>query len=313
MNFKKALTENRGVKIIALVVALCVWIYAARQNEVEWSRTVPVTLVNVPDSLIVTGNFPEVVNILITCTKWEKTLWRFKRFDLEVDLSQAVPGRHRVVLTPLQIQHIPSEKVEIRSPLALDVRLERLVSRRVQVTLATSGTVPKDFVIIDGSLTITPSWVTVRGPESKVQLIRTVTTETLDLSKIKDSLERELQLEVGQDQTKCEPDHVTVSVAVSALGERVLANVPPTVLIDSDDYAVVVKPSTVTLTLYGPRAVLDTLSSGDVSVLLNLGSLSEARYRMAPEIILPPGLELKAMSVDSLTVEIVENTGAAAP
>jgi hypothetical protein len=75
----------------------------------------------------------------------------------------------------------------------------------------------------------------------------------------------------------------------------------------------VVIPSAVTLTLTGPKAVLDTLSSGDVSVLLNLGGLSEARYRIAPEVILPPGVELLSMDVDSLTVEISRRDAANAP
>ena len=89
--------------------------------------------------------------------------------------------------------------------------------------------------------------------------------------------------------------------------ERVLANVPPTVLIDSEEFVVTIVPNTVALTVTGPRTVLDTLRSGDVSVLLNLGGLGEARYRMAPEIILPPGVELSHISVDSLTVDIVKN------
>jgi len=102
-------------------------------------------------------------------------------------------------------------------------------------------------------------------------------------------------------------------VRVSEKGERVLANVPPTVLVDSEDYQATVTPNTVTLTLVGPRAVLDTLSSGDVSVLLNLSGLGEERYRMVPEIILPPGVELTAVSVDSLVVDVVKNPGAGSP
>jgi YbbR domain-containing protein len=187
------------------------------------------------------------------------------------------------------------------------------VTRRVQITLATTGSVPRDLVLLDGTLSITPSWVTVKGPESTVQRVRTVTTEALDLGKIRETVERELSLEFDRDHFDCEPDRVTVSVRVSQLGERVLANVPPTVLIDSDDYSVIVRPNTVTLTLSGPRSVLDTLSSGDVSVLLNLGGLAEARYRMSPEIILPPGVNLTSMSVDSLSVEIVKESGAVSP
>jgi hypothetical protein len=50
-----------------------------------------------------------------------------------------------------------------------------------------------------------------------------------------------------------------------------------------------------------------------VSVLLNLGGVSESRRRMAPEVILPPGVELSQMSVDSLTVRIEKRTDKSAP
>lgn len=316
MNLKKSLTENLGVKIIALVVALFIWIYASNQKDIVWLKMIPVSLANVPDSLIVTGNVPKEVEVSITCSKWRKTLSGFKRFNLIVDLSDAVPGRQRVSLAPRQIQlpaKIKQVNVRIIEPLSLDIRLERLVTRRSQVILSTTGAIPENLVLLDGAVSISPSWVTVKGPASTVQHIRTVNTEMLDLGKIKESVERELPLEFDRDRLECEPDRVTVFVRVSPVGERVLANVPPTVLIDSEDYSVTVMPSTVTLTLSGPRAVLDTLSSGDVSVLLNLGGLPEARYRMAPDIILPPGVNLQAMSVDSLSVEIAKDTGTTSP
>jgi YbbR domain-containing protein len=271
---------------------------------------VPVVLTNIPDSLIVTGPVPEYVEITIACSKLRKTLTRFKQFKLALNLAEFGPGRQRIALTPRQVRlpdGIDHRDVSDIKPIAIDIRLEELLNRRVQVTLASSGTISENLVLLDGALSITPSWVYIKGPASAVQHIRSVTTETLDLGKIRDSFERELPLVFDRARFECDPDRVTVTVKVSERGQRVLANVPPTVLIDSEDYSASVTPRNVTLTLTGPRAVLDTLKSGDVSVLLNLGGLAEARYRMAPEIILPPAVELTAMSVDSLTVEIVKN------
>jgi YbbR domain-containing protein len=316
MGLKKTLTENIGVKLIALVVALFIWFNASGQQEVVWLKMVPINLEGIPDSLVVTGNVPEQVEISIAGNKRQLMLMGFKRLNLVVDLSEAVPGRQRVSLSPRQI-HLPSgidrRNVVIIEPLSLDLRVERLISRRVQVTLSTTGAIPQNLMLMDGALSITPSWVTIKGPASLVQHLRSVTTEALDLTRVKESFERDLQVAVDPTRVECTPEAVTVMVDVSERGERVLANVPPTVLIDSEDFSTVVTPNTVSLTLTGPRAVLDTLSSGDVSVLLNLGGLAEDRYRMAPEIILPPGVELASMSVDSLTVEISRNSDPDAP
>jgi hypothetical protein len=60
----------------------------------------------------------------------------------------------------------------------------------------------------------------------------------------------------------------------------------------------------VSLTLKGPSAVLDTLSSGDVSVLIELGGRKPATYRLSPNVILPSGVELARISADTLDVRV---------
>ena len=68
-----------------------------------------------------------------------------------------------------------------------------------------------------------------------------------------------------------------------------------------------------TLTLEGPAAALDTLSSGDISVLLNMSGKGPNEYRMVPEIILPSGVVLRDISVDTLVVHILEKTTSGSP
>ena len=64
------------------------------------------------------------------------------------------------------------------------------------------------------------------------------------------------------------------------------------------------EPDAVSLTLEGPASVLDTLSSGDVSVLVAVGGREPASYRIAPDVILPAGVRLTEISVDTLDVRV---------
>jgi hypothetical protein len=95
-----------------------------------------------------------------------------------------------------------------------------------------------------------------------------------------------------------------VTVRVSARAERILANVPPTVLLDSEDMDADIEPDAVSLTLEGPASVVDTLSSGDVSVLVAVAGREPATYRIVPDVILPPGVRLTEISVDTLDVRV---------
>jgi YbbR domain-containing protein len=137
-----------------------------------------------------------------------------------------------------------------------------------------------------------------------VEQVSSVSTEALDLARLRSSIDRDIPLVYDRERFECTPDRVTVIARVNPKGQRVLANVPPTVLVDSDDFVARVSPSAVSLTLEGAATVLDTLSSGDVSVLLNLSGRAPARYRLAPEVILPSGVSLAGISAETLTVQI---------
>jgi len=256
---------------------------------------------------------PTEVEIRVSGTRRQLLTLGFKRVDVVVDLTGARPGRQRISLSSNNVR-IPSgidrRNITVISPTLVDLALERVVTRRVQPALTTLGVVTSNLVMMDDGLTIAPSWITIRGPESTVDRIRTIPTRPLDLTRIRESGDRELLLDFDETLIECDPDRVTVTVQVGDKGQRVLVNVPPTVLVDSDDIDAVVLPNAVSLTLEGPVSMLDTLSSGDVSVLLNLSGKRLAQYTMAPEVILPPGLELVGMSVDSLIVRLSEkNSG----
>jgi YbbR domain-containing protein len=137
--------------------------------------------------------------------------------------------------------------------------------------------------------------------------VQHVSTRALDLTRIRDTVQRDIALDVDRRIFTCDPARVSLTMRVSARGERVLANVPPTVLLDSDKVEVEIQPRAVSLTLEGPAAVLDTLSSGDVSVLLSLAGRPPATYRMSPEVILPPGVRLTATSADTLQVRVFKS------
>lgn len=316
MKFKLKLTENLGVKLIAVIVAIFIWFNASGQQEVTRVRSIPVVVAGLPDSLTITGPMPTEVEISVRGTKRQLLTMGLKRVQLTIDLSGVQPGRQRISLTSNDIQ-LPGgfdrRQVSVLSPVVVDLEVERLVTRRVPVVLTTVGAVPENLVLVGKSVTVEPQWTSIRGASSRVESVGSVSTAPLDLSRVRSSFERELSLEFDRAQFVCDPAKVTVSLEVSEKARRVLANIPPTVLVDSEDYIARVFPRTVSLTLEGAAGVLDTLSSGDVSVLLDLSGRSPDRYRLAPEVILPPGVGLAAMSADTLTVQISRGGAAEAP
>jgi YbbR domain-containing protein len=317
MKIKQILTENLGVKIIAVVVAVFIWFNASGQQEVTRLRTIPLVVENMPDSLTITGSgIPSQVEISVRGTKRQLLTMGFKRVVLVIDLTGAAPGRQRITLTSNHIRlpgGIDRRQVTVTSARNLDLTLEPIVSKRVEIALVTTGAVPDDLVLMGETMRVWPPQTTIRGAASRVAAVKSVSTEPLDLGRVRSPFERELALVFDPSRFTCDPDRVTVTAVVNERGQRVLANIPPTVLVDSEDYVARVFPSTVSLTLEGAVSVIDTLSSGDVSVLLNLSGRPPDRYRVAPDVILPAGVVLVGMSVDTLTVQIARGGDDGAP
>ncbi|HET6350119.1 MAG TPA: CdaR family protein [Candidatus Krumholzibacteria bacterium] len=307
MKIARALTRNLGARLLALVVALLVWFNASGQEQVVRTRTAPLVLAGLPDSLAISTPLPTTADVRVVASRRQLVTVGFRRLSVVADVSGFGPGRHRITFGPDAVRglgNVEPGKVQVVSPDHLDLEIEPMAIRRVQVSLATTGELPHDLLELDGGVSIEPPWVTVRGPASMLERVQHIATQPLDLTRVHDTVEREVALDVDRQLFTCNPSRVNVTLRVSPRGERVLANVPPTVLLDSESVDVEIVPNAVSLTLEGPSAVLDTLSSGDVSVLLSLGGRTPATYRMAPEVILPPGIRLTSSSADTLEVRV---------
>jgi YbbR domain-containing protein len=284
VKISRAITHNLGAKLLALAVAALVWFNASGQELVVRTRTVPLVFEGLPDSLAVATPLPETAEVRVVASRRQLVTVGFRRVSVVTDLSGFVT-----------------------SPDHVDFEVEPMAIRRVQVSLATTGELPHSVVPVEDGVAIEPAWVTIRGPASMLERVQHVSTRALDLSKVRETVQRDIALDVDRRVFTCDPARVNLTMRVSARGERVLANVPPTVLLDSDKMDVEIEPRAVSLTLEGPAAVLDTLSSGDVSVLVSLAGRPPATYRLVPEVILPPGVRLTATSADTLQVRIFKS------
>ncbi len=307
-SFARGLVENLGVKLVALVVAMMIWFNASGQQEVKRDYVATLRFVNLPDSLTLTGDVPQEAELSVSGSRRELLLMGFRRIHLLVNMARATPGRFSQRLSPSDVvlpRTFEPGDVTIISPPAIEVGIERVVSKRVRVAVILAGSLLVDQ-LLDGIPLARPMSVTVTGAEGIVKSLTKLPTKPIDLSKVRDSVEREIELDYDRTVLKCAPDRVVVSISTSERGRRVLANIPPTILVDDDTRLTEVFPKTVSLTIEGPRSLLDTLSSGDVSVLVDLSGVAPGQYTFAPDVIVPDGVERYLLDVDSLRIVVTQ-------
>jgi len=304
VSLARGIFSNIGVKLLALLVAVVIWFSAIGQQEDERLFVVPLQFASLADTLMVTGRVPRDVQIAVTGTRRDLLLIEFKKISVSLNMNRSEPGRFTQRLSVSDVILPPGvgpRKVRIVSPLLVDVTLERLMTRRARVAVSLSGTLPGGQLLSSVPEAV-PAWVMVTGPKSVVERMDKVYTKPIDLSRIRDSGERDVDVDLDETIVSSEPKKVRIGLYVSARDKRVLANIPPTVLVDEANVVAEVLPKTVSLTLEGPKALLDRLSSRDVSVLVDLSGKPPGRYLLAPEVIVPNGIEKYILDVDSLRV-----------
>ncbi len=307
MNLRRTLTEDVGIKVMAVVVAAFIWFNASGQQQVVRLREIPLVPRNLPDSLVVTTPLPARVEVRVTGTRRQILALGFRRVQGVLDLGGLGPGHHRITLSSANVE-LPNgfdrRNITVISPLAVDLTLERRVMRRIMVELTRSNELSKDLVAVGEGLRVEPEWVTVRGPESTVMRMRSVPTKPFDLSRVRESVEREVDLDFDPELVECDPAVVKVYATVERR-ERRGFNVPPTVLIDDRRLDYSIHPPTISLTVEGPKSIVDTLTTAGISVVVQPPRAREGTLRLAPEVIVPDGTQVVKQSIDSFTVRIV--------
>jgi YbbR domain-containing protein len=280
---RKIFVEDWGVKLLSLAIALVLWLVVTGQNE-------PVTAhVNVqlnfirPQTLEMSNDPPRTVDVMLTGSR--SKLDDLTALDLvaTVDLSDQQPGERVLRLADKAVISLPQGvKVDGFQPSAIPIRLEPIIERQIAVEAKLEGKPPDGYQVY----AVRPSRtaVTVRGPESRVNSLQKLQTESIWLSGHKQTFTAEnLGLDVPDPKVDLLDPVVDVQVEIAEGSvERTFSGVPSGLV----NLKGVIGPP-VTITVSGPPSVLDRLKSEDMKIVLgpplNNSREPQAKLELAPE------------------------------
>ena len=174
------LTRNPGLKALAFVIAVALWILVSGEEESVRVYNVPLDFTNAGDRMLA-GDTPGTVQVRIRGS--ESVLRSLAEDDLRIpiDLSSA-PAPRRMIqrLDPGSVQGVPSgAAVESVSPDHLTLAIERKVSRVIRVSARLEGSPAPGYRTTE--IDLNPDQVTVEGPESEVSRLSLVLTKPVPI------------------------------------------------------------------------------------------------------------------------------------
>jgi hypothetical protein len=275
--------ENPGLKLLALVLATL--LFAISRQPISEVRLVGVQLEyrGLAQGLEISGG--EVNETVSVRLRGPRDLVRNimpNQVAVVADMSNKEPGDRVIQLKTRDVSAPEGIEVLQIDPGTIRLRLEPTTRKRVKVVPDLVGQVKEGFEIYHVS--IDPPMVEIQGPESQVAQVESVSTESIQLfertSSFAASVDADhpnhsirvvtqrlisLSFEIGESRSHRK---LTVPVSWESAGSRLLT---PTVTVD----------------LYGPRTLIESIAPESVRVEMQSAEVTGDEGHGVPKVILP--------------------------
>lgn len=310
----RRLLNDLGLILLALVLAIVVWIVAVQQDnpivQNEFGEPIPIEVRNQPEgTTFLPDGFDEEAYVTVRTPQKNWDELRADKFRVWIDLQDHEVGEYQVAV---QAECLDKNVriVELR-PANVPVRLREEISRSVPVQLRLFGSPPLgwEYLTDDQHVVLEPETVTVTGPRSLVEQV-TKATATLDMRNAKETFVGTRPLDARREDDEIvgfvtiEPSSVQITVPViqklgtseAAVHAVVIGTVAPGYWVRG----VSVDPSVVTLVgdptaVRAIEGVVDTLPL-DISEAT--GTVVERLPLELPEQVSPVGVQGVKVTVE---------------
>lgn len=280
--FRRVFLEDWLLKLVALVITLALWLGVTGLRAPTTVRLKNITLnTRVSNEMEITNSPPREVDIVVTGDK--RRIDRLNSSDLviAVDLSDVNPGDRTVQLTPETVMlELPNGiKLDEIQPNKIAISLEKVAEREIEVKPEIEGSVAAGYEIY--SQTVTPAKVRIRGAESFVKSLDSISTEKINLENQRENfIVRQIGLNVANPNVTVLDGIVDV---VFRIGEKRIERV----IVVPFETEIGIKKATVVL--YGARSIIENISSENLQIVLTKSDAGE----LVPQLNLPSGLQDK--------------------
>ncbi len=216
-----------GYLLLAIVIAGALWGMAHGTSSIERGFDVPIAFHGVPEQVVITDQSADVVNIRVLGSRAALRGVTASKMEYPVAVEGARPGPavYEVDVSRLDEQLPRGIRIVSRSPSRIELMFERRGRKSVRIRADLEGEPAEGYELKD--VAIEPPRVWLVGARGDVLRLSEVVTDTIDLSALHESTEREVILSLGGGHVWMEePRPVKVKIAIEALPEP---EIPPAV------------------------------------------------------------------------------------
>ncbi len=299
-----SLKKNKGLKFLALLLALATWLAVGSEERTETSLQIALELANVPKNLIITNEIPSHIEVRVQGPRSVIRELTADKLHKQIDLAGAKAGTHTEILTPNALNFPRGVVVTRIRPTPLSIELDQALIRRLDVNPIIKGTPAPGFEL--GEIAITPREIMVRGPKQDIDKLKSINTIPIDINQLSSSATRDAELDLQNlPLTYLDSQPLVAKITIKPkLQAKTFNNL--IVVPYGATGPLRLDPTKVSITVRGPVTNLENLRAEDIIPRINLKNLKAGLYEAKIAVDLPHGLELLNISPEKLTVRITK-------
>jgi YbbR-like protein len=208
------LTTNLGWKLLSLVAAFGIWMDVASEPELATIVSVPVEYNNFPAGLEISSRIVESIDVEARGPAGHLGSLQDPGIAAVLDFSDVrEPGERTFTITGRELK-LPRGITMIRTiPAQLRFNFEKQATKEIPVDVKFSGLLPAGLSM--GAVEVTPSQLSITGPESRVKNSPALISDPFDLSGVSADTERTLAVYESEPEVRIlDAPRVTVKIQI---------------------------------------------------------------------------------------------------
>ena len=184
-----------GMLVLALAISVFIWAVAQGTSSVQQSFDVKVELVGLEESLVVTEQSSDAINVRLRGSRAALRNLAVDQLKYRVDVRGGKPGVAVYEVDVELIPHPTGTSFVGYSPSRLQVRFEKRGRKNVAVRAETEGTPAPGYHLV--GVVVVPDKIWLAGARSQVTRLKEVVTEKIDISGLTADAQKEARLVLG--------------------------------------------------------------------------------------------------------------------
>lgn len=276
-------STKRKIKVFAILLtcSFVAWLISQLSETYTDKITYDLSYAGVPDSLMLMSASRDGVTLTVRGSGWQFLGSRFSSGKLEIDLGNVSYSNKRYYLREQDYRdQLSSLLPKAMTILQMDAdtlffEFSRLVSRKVPVISKVDIRLAQNY-LLEEDLEIVPDSVVLTGPEKELDTIKEILTESMDLSEVSESFQRNLRLIKPESllNTSLGNSEVQIRAKIFRFSEKIV-EVPVEVINLPEGTQIRTFPDAVEVLCKARLEKLKEISSSDFKVVVDLDEVQE--------------------------------------